>query len=111
MSTGIKVATRIQIGVESTRGTAVNATRKLLGKSFTYRYMETFEEFEEQISGVLVNSAQAPVLTRNGTEFEMAIDLDFEQILLPLLSGSYLCRSFIDPAIGLRAHTLRHPRE
>lgn len=87
MSSGIKVATRIQIGKEGTRGSSVAATRKLLTKSATFRVMETLEDFEGQVSGVLGRTVLASVLVRNGTEFEIATDLDFEQILLFLLSG------------------------
>ena len=87
MSSGIKAATRIQIGKETTRGTAVAATRKLLTKEATYRVMETLEEFEGQIHGTLARTAVAPVVVRNGTEFEFTTDLDFEQILMFLLSG------------------------
>ena len=87
MSNAIKVATLIQIGKETTRGTAVAATRKILTKAATYKVMETLEEFEGQMTGVLARTAVAPVVTRNGTEFEIVTDLDFEQILLALLSG------------------------
>ena len=87
MSSGIKAATKIQIGKETTRGTGVAATRKIVAKQATFRVMEAFEEFEGQMAGVLGRTAVAPVLVRNGSEFELATDLDFEQILLPLLSG------------------------
>lgn len=87
MSSGIKAATLIQIGKETSRGSGVAATRKLLLKNATFRIMETYEEFEGQMSGVLGRTAIAPVLVRNGTEFEIATDLDFDQVLLPLLSG------------------------
>ena len=86
MSSGIKAATLVQIGKETTRGTAVAATRKILTKDATYRIMETLEEFEGQMHGTLARTAVAPVVVRKGTEFEVSTDLDFEQILLPLLS-------------------------
>jgi len=87
MSNAIKVATLIQIGKETTRGTAVAATRKILTKAATFKVLETLEEFEGQMQGTLARTAVAPVVTRNGTEFEIVTDLDFEQILLALLSG------------------------
>ena len=87
MSNAIKVATRIQIGKESTRGTAVAATRKILTKAASFRVLETLEEFEGQMHGTLARTAMAPLVVRNGTEFQIATDLDFEQILLALLSG------------------------
>ena len=87
MSKALTVARRIQIGKESTRGTAVAATRKIATKSATYRINPTHERFPDLMHGTLANTAQAPVNTRNATEFEIVNDLDFEQILLPLLSG------------------------
>jgi hypothetical protein len=87
MSNAIKVATLIQIGKESTRGTPVAATRKILTKASTFRILETLEEFEGQMHGTLARTAMAPLVVRNGTEFQVVTDLDFEQVLLPLLSG------------------------
>ena len=88
MTTGaIHQATRVQVGEEVTRGTVVAATRKLLSKGVTYRYMEELTELEEQMHGTLARTVTAPVLTRNGTEFEIASDIDFDQVLLHLLSG------------------------
>ena len=87
MSTAIKMATRIQVGKETTRGTAVAATRMILTKDATYRNLESLETFEGQMHGTLARTTVAPVITRNHTEFEISNDLDFEQVLLFLLSG------------------------
>ena len=87
MADAIKSLTRIQIGKESTRGTGVAATRKILTKDATYRNLETLEEFAEQMTGELGRSSVPPIVTRTGTEFEFSNDLDFEQILWFLLSG------------------------
>jgi hypothetical protein len=45
------------------------------------------ELFEGQLSGVLSRSVTVPTITREGSQLEISTDLDFEQILLPLLSG------------------------
>jgi len=87
MAPTIKQATRIQIGKETTRGTAVAATRRILTKNATYRLLEEFEEHQGQMHGTLARAATAPTLVRNGTEFELTTDLDFEQLLMFLLSG------------------------
>lgn len=87
MSSAIRAATRVQIGKETTRGTLVVATRRLIGKDFTYRIIQEMEEHEGQVHGTLARAVVAPTLTRQGTEFEISSDLDFDQILFPWLSG------------------------
>lgn len=87
MSTAIRQATKIQIGKELTRGTAVAATRRILTEGATFRNLESLKTFENQIQGTLAMSATPPVVTRNHTEFELTMPLDFEQVLLALLSG------------------------
>jgi len=87
MAAGILPLTLLQIGKESTAGTAVAATRRVLTKSATYRHQQVQEMFEGQLSGVLSRAVTAPVITREHTQIEVATDLDFEQILFPLLSG------------------------
>tara|TARA_R100000808_G_scaffold9064_2_gene25182 strand:- start:2648 stop:3694 length:1047 start_codon:yes stop_codon:yes gene_type:complete len=87
MAAGLQPLTLIQVGKESTDGTAVAATRRILTKSGTYRHMQTQEMFEGQLSGTLARSATSPVLTREASQLEISTDLDFNQVLLPLLSG------------------------
>ena len=88
MGSAIKSATKIQVGKETTRGTAVAAARRIVTPQATYRRQETFEQFEEDMDGLLTRSSRAPLNIRNGTELEIGgFPLDFEQILLPLLSG------------------------
>jgi hypothetical protein len=77
----------VQVGKEGTRGNAVAATRRLLLNDATYRIQEDAEEFAEQMHGVLSRAVTPPVIVRNGVEFEITNNLDFEQILLHLLSG------------------------
>ena len=87
MAAAVRPLTLIQVGKESTAGTAVAATRRLLTKSGSYRQQQAMEMFEGQLSGVLSRSVTVPTITREGSQLEISTDLDFEQILLPLLSG------------------------
>mgnify|MGYP005814706249 FL=1 len=87
MAAGVQPLTLIQVGKESTDGTAVAATRRILTKSGTYRHMQTQEMFEGQLSGVLSRSATSPVITREASQLSISSDLDFNSVLLPLLSG------------------------
>jgi hypothetical protein len=88
MAAGIQPLTLVQVGKESTAGTAVAATRRILTKSATYRQLQAQEMFEGQLSGVLSRSITKPQMTREASQLEIASDLDFEQVLLPLLSGA-----------------------
>ncbi len=87
VTNAIHAATLIQIGKEITRGTGVAATRRILTKSASFRIIEELENMEGEMHGLLVRSVVAPVLTHKQTELEIVTDLDFEQILFPLLSG------------------------
>ena len=87
MAAGVLPLTLVQVGKESSAGTAVAATRRILTKSATYRHQQTQEMFEGQLSGVLSRAVTAPVITREHTQLEISTDLDFNQVLLPLLSG------------------------
>jgi len=87
MAAGVQPLTLIQVGKESTDGVAVAATRRILTKSGTYRHMQTQEMFEGQLSGVLSRSATSPVITREASQLSISSDLDFNSVLLPLLSG------------------------
>ena len=99
-SSGLRALTEIQVGKESVDGTSVAATRKLAVTNAVYRRLETFEHFDEQMNGLLMTS-QAPVLSRNHTELELTWPLDFEQILLPLLSGFKGAVTPTEPGTGL----------
>ncbi len=86
-ASAIKHARLSQVGEEVTRGTAVAATRRLLTKDLTYRVMEDLEAFEGQQHGTLSRTVTPPVPVRNGVEIQYENNLDFEQLLLFLLSG------------------------
>tara|TARA_R110002020_G_scaffold125307_1_gene282478 strand:+ start:42 stop:1091 length:1050 start_codon:yes stop_codon:yes gene_type:complete len=87
MAAGVRALSLVQIGKESTAGTSVAATRRLLTKDATYRQQQLQEMFDGQLSGVLSRSVTAPVITREHSQLEISTDLDFNQILFPLLSG------------------------
>jgi len=95
MGAAIQPLTLIQVGKESTAGTAVAATRRILTKSATYRRQAPQEMFEGQLTGVLPRAVKTPITTRKHSQLEIATDLDFEQPLLPLLSG---CKGGVTPS-------------
>src|SRR3990167_251337 len=86
-TTALKAATQIAIGVETTPGTDVARTRRLITRNASFRIVEEQDTFEDHHHGVLARTALAPVPTGHRTELELTMDLDFEQILLPLLAG------------------------
>ena len=83
----LKPATQIAIGKETTRGTSVARTRRILTQEATYRIIEEEEQFEDHMHGTIARASEEPVTTRHHTELELPMPLDFEQILLALLSG------------------------
>ena len=83
----LKAATQIAIGVETTPGTSVARTRRLLTRSATFRIIDEQEAFEGHMHGTLARALLDPLTVRTGTELELPLDVDFENILLPLLAG------------------------
>lgn len=86
MSSGIKILETVQVGKEGTKGTAVDATRRIIADA-RYRRMQEVYEFTEQNSGVFARVPRQGVITRHSSQIELTTPLDFQQILLPLLSG------------------------
>ena len=86
MSSGIKILETIQAGKESTKGTAVAATRRIIADG-SYERIQEVSEFTDQNSGVFARVPRQGVITKNASEIEITTPLDFQQILLPLLSG------------------------
>lgn len=83
----VKILTKVQIGQEAVAaGTAANATRRLIA-SARYTWQQDVFEFTDQDSGVFARVPRQGVITRQGSEIELTTPLDFQQILLPLLSG------------------------
>jgi len=87
LSLAPKALTRVQVGKESTRGTAVASTRRLVSTDAVYTRTREQEEFLAEMNGALARTVLAPVDTMHQTDFEFTIPLDFEQVLLPCLSG------------------------
>lgn len=68
------------------KGTSVAATRRLIGDG-RYRRIQDVYEFLDQNSGVFARVPRQGVVTRHASAIEIRGPLDFQQILLPLLSG------------------------
>lgn len=98
----IKSLSRVQIGLEGTRGTAVAATRRLTARSATYRDMIEEDDGSEEMTGSLARTALAPVTVRRWTEFQLECSLDFEQALFAFLSG---VKGDVTPVQGALAGT------
>lgn len=87
MPNAVRAGRLIQVGKESTRGTLVAATRRILADDVTFRRLDAITRHENQMHGTLAPTAIAPDLVRTGSELVVTSELDFEQILLPLLAG------------------------
>lgn len=85
MATAPYFLRKLQFGVESTAGTAVPATFKLVGEG-TYKPIieRTFEEYPRGVRAMVTDGGFA---TMKGSELEFSGNLTFEEILLPLNSG------------------------
>lgn len=86
MTSSIKLLETVQVGKETVKGTAVAATRRLIGDG-RYERIQDVYEFLDQNSGVFARVPRQGVVTKHGTALEMKGPLDFQQILLPCLSG------------------------
>ena len=87
MSTAIKGLRRVQIGVETTRGTPVAATRRMFLTEGELRIIQEAEEYNDEIQGTLARAASKPTIWREHTEADLTMPLDFDQILLALEAG------------------------
>jgi len=86
MAGAVKVLSKMQIGKETTKGTLVAATRRLVGDGRFSRVQE-LHPFDDLDVGLYARTAQIPILTRQGAMFEFRTPVDFTQLLWPLLSG------------------------
>lgn len=86
MTSSLKLLETVQVGKETVKGTAVAATRRLIG-DFRYRRIQDVYEFLDQNSGVFARVPRQGVVTRHASQLEGRGPLDYQQILLPLLSG------------------------
>lgn len=86
MSSAVRVASQFQIGKESTRGTLVAASRRMMSIG-TVRRNITQHKFENQINGSLSRTTRAPLITAAGTILRYEAEFTFEEILFGLLGG------------------------
>lgn len=80
----------IQLGKETTRGTEVAATARLLTRpgGVTWRDLTEKAPVEADFGQLdLRHSDSLSAIVRNSSELELSADLSFEQILYPLLAG------------------------
>lgn len=80
----------IQLGVESTRGTEVDATARLIPRPGEVTWRDNTEKPPIEADwGTLDrrHSSNPAEIARQLTEFEITQDLSYEQILYPLLAG------------------------
>lgn len=85
MSDSLTPFRKIQIGKETTKGTAVPATRMLLGD---WDFTEENERYmSEYPRGVLATIGGAGTITKRSTGVSISTELTFEEILWPLLTG------------------------
>lgn len=85
MATAIRPLRRLHVGLESTPGTLVAATRQLIGSG---RLNEEAEFYRSTYpSGLRATPGGAGVVTRRGTTLSWETELTAEEILWPLLTG------------------------
>lgn len=85
MATALVPLEKLQVGMEATAGTAVAATRVIASEGGGDYTHEINREEVPEISGVFV--ARNDVATMEISELSVQHTLDFEQVLLPLLTG------------------------
>lgn len=87
MPSAVKTGTLLQIGEEVTSGSPVAATRVIVADEVRYRRQMGMRDFSSQMTGVLSRSVRPNLVTRQGSEVEVTLPMDFEQILWALQSG------------------------
>lgn len=85
MAAGLYPLRLLQLGFESTAGTAVAATKKIVGESVYTPIIE--REFEEYPRGVRAMVTGGGFAKQQGCRIEHDGNLTFEEILYPMLSG------------------------
>lgn len=85
MATAIRSLSKVQVGIETTKGTLVPATRVLAGN---WSWSEEQEFYRAPYpAGIRANVGGAGVILRKGMTLDAEMDLSAEQILWPLLTG------------------------
>lgn len=85
MATAIKPLEKLQIGIESTKGTLVPATRVIVGENRLIEHRERYRSSYPR--GVRATVGGAGVLTKQWAEVTVDTELSAEQILWPLMTG------------------------
>lgn len=85
MATAIQPLNRLQLGIETTKGTLVAATRLI---ECDAKVIEEIEYYRSNYpTGYRANTGGAGAVVMQGTRFEIPTDLTAEEILWPLLTG------------------------
>lgn len=85
MATAIKPLEKLQIGIETTKGTLVAATRVIVGENRLIEHRERYRSTYPR--GVRATVGGAGVLTKQWCEVSVESELSAEQILWPLMTG------------------------
>lgn len=85
MATAIYPLNKIQLGIESTKGTIVPATRLMQGDGDWMEEQDFYRSAYPQ--GVRANVGGAGVITRKGVGLKFETELTAEEILWPLMTG------------------------
>lgn len=100
MATAINPFDIVQMGIESTKGTAVAATRRIVGDGVYFEEQDTYRAAYPRAVRATVGGAGTIIQKR--TRLEMATDLSAEQILWPLLTG---IKGAVTPTTGTDLET------
>ena len=95
MATSLKAFEAIQIGREATKGTAVNATRVLVGNGILREMQERY--YSAYPRGVLATVGGDGIVIAKGTEFEIESELCTQEAVWPFLLGA---RGQVTPTTG-----------
>lgn len=85
MATSIKPLEKLQIGIESTKGNAVAATRVIVGENRLIEHRDRYRSNYPR--GVRATVGGAGVLTKQWSEVTVETELSAEQALWPLMTG------------------------
>ena len=99
MPPAIRQLSRLQVGRETARGTAVTPTRRLHYRSARQSVETDLDTFEDEDSGTIAASWYPPAVTGQGTGYVLEMPLDLRQALLGLL-GSFEGQSSANLAIS-----------
>ena len=95
---------RLQVGVETTRFTAVAATRYISTTGATWTRAPVKTRFPVEGANTLAAMAQPGQIATDGTEITWPATFSFEDVLLPLLSG---VRGGVTPTTPMAAQPMR----